>query len=508
MLTERSAGILLHPTSLPGPFGIGDLGPEAFAFVDYLVDAGQRRWQVLPLGPTGYADSPYASFSSFAGNPLLISLEVLARSGELPTELLQNIPTSLLEKRVEYGEVIAWKLPLLRQAASRFRERANSNRVAAYSAFCESNSGWLDDYALFMAIKTAFDARAKAEGRSSSIWNHYWDRDIAERQPSALEKWRATCKTEMDIQKIWQFFFFEQWLAVKRYANERRIQIIGDLPIYVALDSADVWSAPHGFCLDAKGNPRLVAGVPPDYFSVTGQRWGNPVYDWNQMKCDHFRWWVQRFQGTKALVDIIRVDHFRGFEAGWSIPSFEPTAINGEWIKAPGIELFQEVRRQLGELPILAEDLGLITPEVEHLRDSNQFPGMRVLQFAFDSGPRPSNIFLPHNYVLNSVAYSGTHDNDTTIGWYASRSKEQQDFVNDYLGFKPNDIAWEMIRLALSSVARLAIVPMQDVLSLGTESRMNTPSTQQGNWAWRMPAHYRMGDSAKKLANLVALFDR
>jgi 4-alpha-glucanotransferase len=359
-----------------------------------------------------------------------------------------------------------------------------------------------------MAIKSVFDFRAQQEKSATSVWSDFWDRDIASREPDSLQRWREDCRDEIAIHQVWQFYFFEQWRALKRYANDREIKIIGDLPIYVALDSSDVWASPKAFCLDEQGRPKLVAGVPPDYFSETGQRWGNPVFDWDQMQRTGFDWWVRRFRGTQALVDIIRVDHFRGFEAGWSIPAHEPTAIHGSWVKAPGVALFDEVRRQLGDLPILAEDLGLITPEVERLRDINQFPGMRVLHFAFDSGPGPKNHFLPHNYVPNSVAYTGTHDNDTTIGWFQSRSQEQRAFVRDYLGYEPTDIAWDMIRLAMSSVSRLAILPMQDVLRLGTEARMNMPASQNGNWAWRMDKDYRNGDSAMRLGKMVQLYDR
>ncbi|MDZ4849173.1 MAG: 4-alpha-glucanotransferase [Pirellulaceae bacterium] len=508
MLSERVSGILLHPTSLPGPHGIGDFGPEAYAFVDYLVAAGQKRWQVLPLGATGYADSPYASFSSFAGNPLLVSLELLFRAGDLTSEEIKCIPSELSAGRVEYGPVIAWKVPNLRTAASRFRESSNGHRVSSYVAFCELQSTWLDDYALFMAIKKVFDDQARRNGDESALWNTYWDRDIATREASAIERWQESCREEIEIQKILQFFFFEQWLGLKRYANEQGIQIIGDLPIYVALDSSDVWASPKSFRLDANLRPILVAGVPPDYFSTTGQLWGNPVYDWEQMQNDGFRWWIQRFKGTCEMVDIVRVDHFRGFEAGWSIPVGHPTAMHGEWLKAPGTELFNAVRQQLGELPILAEDLGLITPEVEQLRDDNRFPGMKVLQFAFDSGPGPDNQFLPHNYLPNSVAYTGTHDNDTTLGWFASTTIAQRTFIKDYFGHEPIDVAWEFIRMALSSVSRLAVVPMQDVLCLGREARMNMPSTQVGNWSWRMPASYRSGNSAARLAKLVKLYDR
>ncbi len=508
MLSERASGILLHPTSLPGQHGIGDLGPEAFAFVDFLHESKQRRWQVLPLGPTGYADSPYASFSSFAGNPLLISVDLLIKAGDLDERSVEPTPSCFAQNRVDYGAVVEWKFPILRSAAQRFQQRPHGDRFAKYVAFCEAEASWLDDYALFMSIKAVFDKRAQQENSASSVWSDYWEKDIASRQPSAMQRWREECKEEIELHKTWQFYFMEQWLDLKRYANDRGIQIIGDLPIYVALDSSDVWASPKAFWLDEDGRPKLVAGVPPDYFSETGQRWGNPVFDWEQMQRDNFHWWIRRFQGTRALVDIIRVDHFRGFEAGWSIPASEPTAIHGSWVKAPGIALFEEVRRQLGDLPILAEDLGLITPGVEHLRDLNQFPGMRVLHFAFDSGPGPNNNFLPHNYIPNSVAYTGTHDNDTTLGWYATRSPEQRSFFHDYLGFESSDIAWDMIRLAMASVSRLAIVPMQDILRLGTEARMNLPASQNGNWSWRMSSDYRKGDSAARLAKMVQLYDR
>lgn len=508
MLSERASGILLHPTSLPGPYGIGELGSQAFAFVDFLEEAKQRRWQVLPLGPTGYADSPYAAFSSFAGNPLLISLELLIKAGDLKEQDIELAPSFFADNRVDYGAVVEWKFPILRRAAVRFQERANSDRFAKYVAFCEAESAWLEDYTLFMAIKSVYDNRARQEKKASSVWSDYWDRDIASRERTAMERWRIACKSEIELHKIWQFYFIEQWRDVKQYANQRGIQIIGDLPIYVALDSSDVWASPKAFCLDEGGRPQFVAGVPPDYFSETGQRWGNPVFDWDQMQRDDFRWWIRRFKGTRALVDIIRVDHFRGFSAGWSIPANEPTAIHGSWVKAPGVALFEEVRRQLGELPILAEDLGLITPDVEQLRDLNRFPGMRVLHFAFDSGPGPNNNFLPHNFIRNSVAYTGTHDNDTSLGWYATRSPEQERFLRDYLGYEPTDVAWDLIRLVMASVSRLAIVPMQDVLRLGTEARMNLPSSQNGNWAWRMPSDYRRGDSAAGLAKMVQLYDR
>ncbi len=508
MLEERASGILLHPTSLPGSYGIGELGSEAYHFVDFLVAAKQKLWQVLPLGPTGYGDSPYASTSSFAGNPLLISIERLIQEGLLSTVEVDQYRPDFSDNAVDFGAVYEWKIPLLRKAAIAFRARSDRQRINAYHRFCETQAYWLDDYSLYMAIKSAFDRRAQEEQAPNSVWCVYWDRDIATRTPAAMAAWRERSLNDVEIYKTWQYFFFEHWLSLKDYANDRGIEIIGDLPIYVALDSADVWSEPGAFRLDKNGQPTFVAGVPPDYFSATGQRWGNPVYNWEQMKSDHFSWWIRRFRGTQNLVDIIRVDHFRGFEAGWSIPSNEPTAVKGEWVKAPGMALFQEIRKQLGDVPIVAEDLGLITPEVEHLRDANQFPGMRVLQFAFDSGPGPKNHFLPHNYIPYSVVYTGTHDNDTTVGWYATRDEKQKAFLTHYLGIAPGQVSWDLIRLAMSSVSAWAITPMQDVLDLGTEARMNRPSAAYGNWAWRMAPHYYHNHTAERLAELVVLFDR
>jgi 4-alpha-glucanotransferase len=508
MLEERASGTLLHPTSLPGRYGIGELGSEAYRFIDFLVAAKQRLWQVLPLGPTGYGDSPYASNSSYAGNPLLISLEKLFHEGLLsPVELDQHRP-DFQPSTVDFGAIIEWKIPLLRKAAIAFRAKSDRRRLSAYHRFCEEHASWLDDYGLFMAVKTHFDRKAVEQQASNSVWCVFWDRDIATRDGDAMFQWRERCSNDIEIFKTWQFFFFEQWSNVRRYANDRGIKIIGDLPIYVALDSADVWADPSAFRLDEAGRPTHVAGVPPDYFSETGQRWGNPVYDWEAMKQDKFRWWIRRVEGTRNQVDVIRIDHFRGFEAGWSIPASEPTAIHGEWVKAPGMELFREIREQLGEVPILAEDLGLITKEVEHLRDANAFPGMRVLQFAFDSGPGPKNHFLPHNYVPHSVVYTGTHDNDTTLGWYSTRNERQQDFLAEYLGYEPRDVAWDLIRMAMSSVSAWAVIPMQDLLRLGAEARMNRPSAAYGNWSWRMSADYDRGDIASKLSRMVDLFDR
>ena len=505
VLSERASGILLHPTSLPGPYGIGELGSAALEFIDFLIRAKQTRWQVLPLGPTGYGDSPYAALSSFAGNPLLISLERLMQRGLLEVDEVETSKGD--EERVSYGEVIPSKMRLLKLAAERFHRHCGADERSEFDRFCQARSEWLDDFALFIAVKNHFDDVAAKRGTGGS-WNVLWDRDIATRQPSAIQNWNERLAIEIRSIKTLQFFFFQHWRAIKDYANRHGIQIIGDLPIFVAQDSSDVWASPESFQLDAQGNPTSVAGVPPDYFSETGQRWGNPIYDWEQMQRDGFRWWVKRFQGTRELVDILRVDHFRGFEAYWSIPASEPTAVRGEWVKAPGAALFREVRRCLGEIPILAEDLGLITPEVLELRDEFGFPGMKVLQFGFDSPDLQSRAYLPHFHVPNSVVYTGTHDNDTILGWYESRTDETKHRILEYIGGGPKSIAKTFIRMAMASSSRLAVIPMQDLLGLNNESRMNRPSTQGGNWSWRLKSNYARGLEAEELAELVTIFDR
>jgi 4-alpha-glucanotransferase len=507
----RSSGILLHPTSFPGPHGIGDLGRAAYQFIDFLVEAGQRLWQVLPLGPTGYGDSPYASFSSFAGNPLLISLHELVEAGDLQVADIANPPNFPIDK-VDFGWVIFWKGRLLEKAARNFLANADSARRAEFDAFCAEHAGWLDDFALFMAVKEHFDARAKVEDVFGAMWNNYWDKDIALRQPVALKRWCTQQAESIAVQKVLQFYFFQQWQAVKGYANEQGIQIIGDIPIFVAPDSVDVWANPDKFLLDENGQPKVVAGVPPDYFSETGQLWGNPLYDWQAMQKDGFEWWINRIRATLRLVDIIRIDHFRGFEAYWEIPAGQKTAIKGRWVKAPGVALFEAVEKALGDLPILAEDLGVITPEVVALRERFGFPGMKILQFAFDSeeagGLNAANAFLPHNHTANSVVYTGTHDNDTTKGWYRERTPEEQDFIRRYLARNDHDIVWDFIRLAMASVACFAIVPLQDTLNLDSDARMNTPSTLGGNWAWRYrPAALNPWVSGR-LREMVELYGR
>lgn len=481
----RSSGILLHPTSLPGRFGIGDMGPAAYEFVDFLVASGQQIWQVLPLGPTGYGNSPYLSYSAAAGNPLLISLEVLQQAGHLSEADLAQLPEFPADT-VDFDRVIATKFPLLRRASEHFRDHASPEERQAFEAFCAEESYWLDDYAFFMALKDA---------HGDLPWNQ-WDEAIARREPAALAEWRSRLANDIFFRQYTQFEFFRQWAKLRAYANEQRILIVGDIPFYVAHDSADVWAQPDNFCLDEEtGAPALMAGVPPDYFSATGQLWGNPVYNWEHLENQGFQWWVQRFKALLRYVDVIRIDHFRGFEAYWAVPMGEETAVNGEWIKAPGETFFQVLGDRLGKLPIVAEDLGVITPEVETLRDQFGFPGMKILQFAFGSGP--GNPYLPFNYQGSKwIVYTGTHDNNTTLGWFSQCGHHEKEGLLNYLGCTgPHGIHWDMIRLALSSTACQAIIPLQDVLGLGSEGRMNTPSEGQGNWGWR----YRAGALAPEL---------
>ncbi|HIC89986.1 MAG TPA: 4-alpha-glucanotransferase [Anaerolineae bacterium] len=491
----RSSGILLHPTSLPSRFGIGDLGEEAHRFVDFLASSHQQLWQVLPLGPTGYGDSPYQCFSAFAGNPLLISLERMVKDGYLPPEALEDVP-ALPDDRVDYGAVINFKIPLLKRSFAYFQSHASPAQQAEFQRFCQDNDAWLSDFALFMALK---------DHHGGAPWNQ-WEPDIATRQPEAITRWAETLAEQIQVHKYLQFLFFQQWLDLKQYTNERGIRIIGDIPIFVAYDSADVWSHPDQFYLNEHGNPTVVAGVPPDYFSPTGQLWGNPIYRWDVMTKDGFAWWIARFRATLTMVDIVRLDHFRGFEAYWEVPATEKTAIIGRWVKGPGAALFQAVRDALGRLPIIAEDLGVITPEVEALRDQFGFPGMKVLQFAFDSDA--TNPYLPHNYPHNCVVYTGTHDNDTTLGWFRSRPPKEREAVLKYLGRDSSDICWDIIRLAWASVAAMAIVPLQDVLELGSEARMNMPSSASGNWIWRYIAGALTEDIRRRLDELTLIYGR
>ncbi|WP_341733142.1 4-alpha-glucanotransferase [Microcoleus sp. EPA2] len=477
MLFPRSSGILVHPTSFPSRFGVGDMGIEAYRFIDFLVESDQQYWQILPLGPTGYGNSPYSCYSAMAGNPMLISPEILRDEQLVTDEDLANWPEFPLDY-VEFERAVALKLPLLKKASENFKTKASPVQQREFSAFCESKAIWLEDYALFMALKESFGGVS---------WNN-WEPDIAHRKPDALDKWRQQLNAEIYYYKYVQFEFFRQWTELKRYANLRDIKIIGDIPIYVAHDSADVWSHPETFCLDEPtGEPALMAGVPPDYFSSTGQLWGNPVYNWEELQANNFQWWVQRFEAIFDYVDVTRIDHFRGFEAYWAVKRGKKNAIEGEWIQAPGTALFEVINEKFGNLPIIAEDLGLITPEVEALRDRFEFPGMKILQFAFNSGP--DEPFLPFNYERNCVVYTGTHDNDTTVGWFNQLQHYEREDVYRYLGcLDPQGIHWSLIRMAWGSIANLAVVPFQDLLGLGTDARMNFPGKAEGNWGWRYRA--------------------
>ncbi|MGG6239768.1 4-alpha-glucanotransferase [Nodosilinea sp. AN01ver1] len=493
----RASGILLHPTSLPSRFGIGDLGPEAYRFIDFLAHTRQQLWQVLPLGPTGHGNSPYLCYSSMAGNPLLISLEVLCDRGLLyPDELheLEHLPAEW----VSFDEVIPVKMRLLERAASRFHEKASEEDKNDLAQFSEECHFWVDEFAFFMALKNA---------HGGAGWTD-WPSAIARREPEAMAEWRDKLANEIFCQKFLQFEFHRQWQSLRQYARDRQIQIIGDIPIYVAHDSVDVWAYPDNFMLDKETlAPSLMAGVPPDYFSETGQLWGNPTYNWDVLKEREFNWWIQRINALLGYVDIIRVDHFRGLQAYWGVPAGEDTAMNGEWIDAPGTELFETVRQKFGSLPVMAEDLGMITPEVEALRDEFEFPGMKILHFAF--GGDSTNPYLPFNYVPNSVVYTGTHDNDTTVGWFEKMPDYERHRLMDYIGcLSPEGVHWTLIRLALMSVANQAIVPLQDVLGYGSDCRMNTPGKSDGNWGWRYRAEVLTDEVRDRLRWLTELSNR
>lgn len=501
MSFNRSAGILLHPTSLPSRYGIGDLGSSAYQFVDFLVAGRLSLWQMLPLGPTGYGDSPYQSFSAFAGNPLLISPDRLVADGFLPAKAIEKVP-DFPTGQVDFGPVIDYKRDLLRAAHDYFQENATPAQRDAYSRFCLNTSYWLDDYALFMALKEHH------KDQDGGVWNT-WPRPIAKRQVKAMKQWTRDLANDIESHKFQQFLFYKQWLELKSYANKQGIKIIGDIPIFVAYDSADVWSHPELFHLSKDGSPSVVAGVPPDYFSATGQRWGNPLYNWEKIAAENYDWWVKRIHMNLVQADIVRIDHFRGFEAYWEIPATEPTAVIGRWVKGPDAAFFEAIQAKLGELPIIAEDLGVITPEVEELRDRFAFPGMRILQFAF-GGERNSS-FLPYNYIKNTVVYTGTHDNETTLGWYLNATEDERDHVRRYTVSSGRDIVWDLIRLAYASVADIAVIPMQDVFVLGNEARMNFPGKEGGWWRWRYTREMfsaRASGIALGLAELAHLYGR
>ncbi|MEN4100888.1 MAG: 4-alpha-glucanotransferase [Anaerolineaceae bacterium] len=470
---RRSSGILLHPTSLPGPDGIGDIGPEAYRWIDYLHECGCGLWQILPLNPTGYGDSPYQAFSAFAGNPNIISPALLREDGLLKRFDLSDRPV-FPDDEVQYGPVIEWKATLLHRAFTNFNQNPDRQLRAAYDEFKDTQAHWLQDYALFMTIKNQ---------QGGASWAN-WPEDLRKRRPDALARILDTQGEEIESIKFRQFLFFRQWKSLVDYAHEKDILIIGDIPIFVAYDGADAWSHPELFYLDEDLNPTFVAGVPPDYFSPTGQLWGNPLYHWRQHEKTGFRWWIERLRTTLQTVDLVRLDHFRGFSGYWEIPADMPTAEIGRWVKGPGAGILQAFNNALGDLPIIAEDLGVITDDVHAMRDQFNLPGMKIFQFAFSNSP--ADPFLPHNYPHNCVAYTGTHDNDTALGWYNSAPKAEQDFFRRYTGRSGENVSWDMIRAVWSSVAMFAIAPLQDFLSLDTHARMNFPGKPAGNWGWRV----------------------
>ena len=493
----RVAGILLHPTSLPGPYGIGELGSEALSFLDFLHETGQTLWQVLPLGPTGYGDSPYQSFSSFAGNPLLVSLDRLAEQGLLDAAELAR-PPGFPREHVDFGRVSDHRRPLLAKAAAAFEKQASAESREARDAFVARQAAWLPDFALFTALKRA---------NGGTAWNT-WDPALVARHPGALDKARRELAREVREAEFEQFAFFEQWAAVRAAARERGIRIMGDVPIFVAHDSADVWAHPEIFQLRRDGGAAFQAGVPPDYFSATGQLWGNPLYRWDALARTGYAWWIDRLRAVFGLVDLVRLDHFRGFEAYWEVPGDAETAVSGRWVKGPGLALFEAVREALGELEMVAEDLGVITPEVEALRDGLGLPGMAILQFAFGSDAH-GNDFLPHNYPRRKVVYTGTHDNDTVVGWWSAgvgdstRTQAEVDREREralaYVGGDGSEIHWDFIRTLFVSVADTAIVPLQDVLGMGREARMNLPGRGHDNWGWRFAAEELTPEVRKRL---------
>ncbi|WP_029911245.1 4-alpha-glucanotransferase [Pelobacter seleniigenes] len=494
MLSQRRSGILLHPTSLPGSQAVGSLGREAYQFIDFLIAAGQSVWQLLPLGPTGFGNCPYSSFSAFAGNPLLINLELLAEAGDLDQIIPQAVPSEFVG--ADYDTAVKQQLPLLKQASRNFKAGANETRRQAFADFCARQRWWLDDYALFEAIR---------RDRNFVPWQD-WPQPLRQREAAALQQEATRLQEAIFEQQYLQFVFFEQWFALKKYANSKGIYIYGDLPIFVAENSADLWAHREQYLLDDNDRPTVVAGVPPDYFSQTGQRWGNPLYNWEQMATDNYAWWLSRFQWNFSLFDLIRVDHFRGFSACWTIPADQPTAEHGYWVETPGRQLFSTLRDTQGKLPIVAEDLGIITPDVEQLRDQFEFPGMKILQFAFDSDA--NNPYLPHNHVPNSVIYTGTHDNNTSLGWWNHLEPAARQRIADYLLQEQVQMPWLLVQTALSSVARLAIIPLQDILSLAEEHRMNTPGTAENNWQWRYQSAELTPAIADRLKQASHLYGR
>lgn len=503
----RAGGILLHPTSLPGPYGIGDLGQSARNFINFLDATHLKLWQVLPVNPTGYGNSPYQTLSAFAGNPMLISLDELVNDQLLTKDDLHS-EISWCKNKIKFQDVIPFHKEKLRLAYQNFIEGKAAFLSSAFDAFCHENKFWLEDYALFIALKEENDLK---------LWT-FWLPEFVRRNADALQEARIRLFQKINAVRFYQFLFFRQWYALKEYANARGIKLIGDIPIFLAHDSADVWSNPHLFHLDENGWPTVVAGVPPDYFSETGQLWGNPLYRWDVLAEQNYAWWTKRFKAAFDLVDIVRIDHFRGFESYWEVQAHEKTAVNGRWMKGPGAAIFKTVEEQLGKLPILAEDLGLITKEVHDLRNAFGFPGFRILQFAFDDN-KEARFFLPHNHPRNCVVYTGTHDNDTSLGWfrnenggYSTRSPEEVEQARqracNYFNSDGSEINWDFIRFAFASVANTAIIPLQDVLGLGSKGRMNRPGCPDNNWEWRYCEEDLTPGIIERLANLGVTFER
>ncbi len=495
MVDRRRAGIILHPTSLPSPDGIGDIGPDAYQWVDFLFGSGCSLWQVLPLGPTGYGDSPYQCFSAFAGNPYLISLTMLLELGLLKLDHLHNRPI-FSRDAVDYPAVMEWKQKVLHIAFRHFQKTRRRSLLEEYETFYEDHSYWLKDFGLFMAVKGFFGGIS---------WQD-WPKELRLRETSFLVDFEREHPESISYQYFLQFIFNRQWSALKKYANSKGIQIIGDIPIFVSLDSADAWSDPGFFYFNKDRRPTAVAGVPPDYFSPTGQLWGNPLYRWNAHNEDRYQWWIRRIKSNLTQFDLLRLDHFRGFAGYWEIPAGMPTAEIGKWVKGPGNSFLKAIQTSFGDLPIIAEDLGEITPDVIALRDKFNLPGMKILQFAFSTDSEDP--FLPHNYPVNCVAYTGTHDNDTVRGWYDSAPETERDFSRRYLSRSGMDISWDMIRSVWASVAKMALAPMQDFLSLGSDARMNFPGKLGGNWTWRMAANAMNESLQLRIHDINQLYGR
>ncbi len=498
--SERASGVLLHPTALPGRYGIGTLGAQACSFINWLKEAGQTYWQICPLTPTGYGDSPYQGFSAFAGNQNLIDLDELMESGFLKESDLTAL-NDLPDNYVDFGNLIPEKTKILHKAWKTYSLEIHPEDFdKKFSGFREEAASWLDDFCLFMVIKTI---------NSGEPWDK-WESPLRFREPEALNKIRLEYSEEIAYHSFIQFLFHMQWIKLKKQANLSGIRIIGDLPIFVAYDSADCWANPDLFQLDVNLKPRYVAGVPPDYFSDTGQLWGNPLYNWDKMEENGFTWWISILKSKLEQYDALRIDHFRGFSAFWSVPFGEPTAVNGKWIPAPGSRLFRKIREVLGELPIIAEDLGVITHDVVELINEFGLPGMKVLQFAFDSSE--DNDYLPHNYDKNCLVYTGTHDNDTSSGWFLSAEEHDRTYALSYMNLPSDaevkDVTSAMIRTALASVSNLAIIPMQDILGLGSEARFNTPGTLGGNWRWRIKKHSLTPEKSSELRELTLIYGR